>query len=326
VFNLEAAMASSEETPNETGSSCVYGESAILQPVFDEFASSLSCSLANNHITDYGASGLSNTLDLLKQYNVSHFGAGLCNSDAKKPLILSDNDIRIGLLSVCSDRKCVGDHLKNVCDGSLSILDKTVTQQIKSLKQIVDHVVLICHWGREFVHYPLPEDRVLAKSFIEAGASLIIGHHPHVLQGHEYYLGGLIIYSLGNFIFPSLSSPQILRWNSVERTSAIAIIQFSKSTFKLHSFSPTYLDESNRFFFLKNKRKVNIQKNITKWSTAFTSQNYKTFYDRKMRIMIIQRIAKGVLRNLFYPRREHFIMIYRFTKQLFLGRKYYINE
>jgi len=61
---------------------------------------------------------------------------------------------------------------------------------------------VLCHWGYEYEQFPLPAHRRLAHALIDAGATVVIGHHPHVIQGIEYYKGKMIAYSLGNFFFP----------------------------------------------------------------------------------------------------------------------------
>ncbi len=325
VFNLEASLASKEATPNDTGSSCVFGELSILEPLLAKFGSFLSCSLANNHITDYGMTSLENTLNLLKKNSVGHFGAGLTNIDALKPLILSKNGIDIGFLSVCSTRKCVGDHLKLMIGGPISLLDNSVPAQIRALKQKVDHVIVACHWGREFVHYPIPEDRTLAKSFIDAGASLVVGHHPHVLQGYEEYKNSLIFYSLGNFLFPPQRYPQILRWSKIERTGAIAIFNFSKSDINLKKILPVRLQKNNNLKLLNSKEKDQVNAKILEWSSAFTITKYCSFYDRKIRSMLLIRTMNGIFRNILHPRKKHFLMIYRHFRQLLAGRKYFVD-
>jgi len=76
-----------------------------------------------------------------------------------------------------------------------------IVEDIRAAKRRSDTLVVCMHWGQEHVHYPIPSQRRLAREMIAAGANLIIGHHPHVLQGMECVDGGLVAYSLGNFTF-----------------------------------------------------------------------------------------------------------------------------
>lgn len=80
-------------------------------------------------------------------------------------------------------------------------------QMIQELREKVDEICVLCHWGYEYERFPLPAHRRLAHVLIDAGATVIIGHHPHVIQGIEHYKGRMIAYSLGNFFLPLESYP-----------------------------------------------------------------------------------------------------------------------
>lgn len=83
-----------------------------------------------------------------------------------------------------------------------------VGEDVSALKKVVDVVIVNFHWGTERSHYPESYQVALAHSAIDAGADLVVGHHPHVLQGIERYKNGIIAYSLGNFIFGGNSRRQ----------------------------------------------------------------------------------------------------------------------
>ena len=72
-------------------------------------------------------------------------------------------------------------------------------EDVVELRKQVDCVVVSLHWGYEYVEYPSPRQQAFARKLVRAGAQMVIGHHPHVVQGVERYQGGLIAYSLGNF-------------------------------------------------------------------------------------------------------------------------------
>ena len=84
------------------------------------------------------------------------------------------------------------------------ILLKIILDQISRIRSLVDYIVLIFHWGLDNSSYPIPWQRRHAKEFIAAGADLIVGHHPHVLQGYEKIDNSWVFYSLGNFAFAPL--------------------------------------------------------------------------------------------------------------------------
>ena len=78
---------------------------------------------------------------------------------------------------------------------------KILVDEIKKLREQCDYLVVYVHWGIERSERPEDYQRSLGKQYIDAGADVVIGSHPHVLQGVEYYKGKPIVYSLGNFIF-----------------------------------------------------------------------------------------------------------------------------
>ncbi|OPY11895.1 MAG: Capsule biosynthesis protein CapA [Syntrophus sp. PtaB.Bin001] len=164
--------------------------------------------LANNHIMDFGPEALERTLALLKEKVIHAIGAGRTISQARQELILSCKGKRIAFLAFTSDEP----HVKAVIagpdtPGCASFSDfNEVLRRVRSAKSQADIVCVSLHWGYEFHSFPAPEQVALAHQIAEAGATYIIGHHPHVLQGVETFKKSLIMYSLGNFFFPSLLS------------------------------------------------------------------------------------------------------------------------
>lgn len=145
--------------------------------------------LANNHVWDYGQVGVEDTIAHLDEAGIYHVGGGVSAEDAKKPVILEMKGKRIGFLGYYFMEGNVGD-------------------DVSALKKAVDVVVVNFHWGTERSHYPESYQVALAHRAIDAGADLVVGHHPHVLQGIERYKNGIIAYSLGNFIFGGNSRRQ----------------------------------------------------------------------------------------------------------------------
>lgn len=145
--------------------------------------------LANNHVWDYGLQGIKDTFAYLDDAGIKHVGAGETTEEAKKPVIIELKGRRIGFLGYFWD------------DGNLE-------EEVSVLKQKVDVVVVNFHWGIEGSNYPEHYQVYMAHRAVDAGADLVIGHHPHVLQGMEKYNNGIIAYSLGNFIFGGNSRRQ----------------------------------------------------------------------------------------------------------------------
>ena len=160
--------------------------------------------LANNHILDYGREGLLSTFKILDSLNIHYCGAGENDKAAEEGCIIESGDWRIGFLAYsltypddfwATSRSC----------GTAFPRPKAMERRIQSMKQETDLIVVSFHWGGELMRFPKEYQRTYAHRAIDSGADLIIGHHPHVLQGVEIYRGKLIAYSLGNFVFGSYS-------------------------------------------------------------------------------------------------------------------------
>jgi poly-gamma-glutamate capsule biosynthesis protein CapA/YwtB (metallophosphatase superfamily) len=157
-------------------------------------------SLANNHMFDYGWEGFKQTRELLGKAEIAYLGAGKGLDEATKPLILEVKGLKIGLLAyswgfvqtTCATESSFG------C-APLDI--KLMTEQIGKLKNQVDAVIVMPHWGYCEYLFPTPEQVEMGKLLVKAGATAVIGHHSHVIQGLTKEGNSLIAYSLGNFAF-----------------------------------------------------------------------------------------------------------------------------
>lgn len=144
--------------------------------------------LSNNHIYDYGAKGFSDTIETLKNYNIDYFGEG-------HKWIKEVNGIKFGFLGY---------------QGwvySKELVNK-ITKDTEALKAEADVIIISFHWGEEGSYTPNATQTKLAHFAIDSGADLVVGHHPHVIQGIEEYKGRYINYSLGNFCFGGNSNPK----------------------------------------------------------------------------------------------------------------------
>ncbi len=154
--------------------------------------------LANNHAMDYQAAGLDDTIKTLDQAGIRHVGAGRTIEEARRPEILDVKGQRIAYLGYYDGEfQAAGEGVA----GTNSRQNDRVAADIKAIRSQVDWVVVNYHWGEELAKYPGDYQMDLARFTIDQGADLVVGHHPHVLQGAEIYKGRPIVYSLGNFIF-----------------------------------------------------------------------------------------------------------------------------
>jgi len=152
-------------------------------------------SLANNHIMDYGTQGLESTLSSLDKRAFKACGAGKHFLDARSPIVIRDDGVQIGVIACCEAQFGVAQRSK----AGVAEFGPWVYQAIRDLQKIVDAVIVSVHASVEDSPWPSPFIRELCRSFIDAGASVVHGHHAHVPQGHEEYGEGLIFYGMGNF-------------------------------------------------------------------------------------------------------------------------------
>lgn len=185
IVNLECVLTTSEDRVEKTFN--LKGEPEYVEIMTG--SSVEACSMGNNHTYDYGESGFQETKDVLEN-------AGITYAYTQQTGMFTTQDgVKVGivsssLLSQSSERT---DMLK---------------EGIQNLrKEGAEVVIACCHWGIEKEYYPTDYQQTTAHDLIDAGADLVIGNHPHVLQGVEEYNGKLILYSLGNFCFGGNKNP-----------------------------------------------------------------------------------------------------------------------
>ncbi len=158
-------------------------------------------SLANNHILDFGSVGLEDTISVLDEVGILRPGAGANNAEAYAPRVLVlDNEIRVAFVSasaIIPGGFSAGAERPGIADAKWAI--PRVLAAVRAAASGNDVVVVSIHWGVERATCPSQDQRGLAQQLIEAGANLILGHHPHVLQPIETFDRTVIAYSLGNF-------------------------------------------------------------------------------------------------------------------------------
>jgi poly-gamma-glutamate capsule biosynthesis protein CapA/YwtB (metallophosphatase superfamily) len=154
--------------------------------------------LANNHAMDYQASGLFETMETLDRAGIHYIGAGRDIAEARRPEIMEVKGQRIAFLGYYdADFHAAGEGIP----GTNPTHNDRIAEDIRAIRNQVDWIVVNYHWGEEKSSYPGDWQVKLAHFTIDQGADLVVGHHPHVLQGAEIYKGRPIAYSLGNFIF-----------------------------------------------------------------------------------------------------------------------------
>ena len=155
--------------------------------------------LGNNHTADYGVVGVQDTLAALDDVGLLYSGAGMDEAAARAPAIVEVAGLRIAFLSYTD--QLVNTFASSYGAGVAYADAASITEDVGAARLVADVVVVSIHSGLEYVDEPTAVQQELAHAAIDAGALLVLGHHPHTLQRLEEYGGGLIAYSLGNFIF-----------------------------------------------------------------------------------------------------------------------------
>lgn len=159
-------------------------------------------STANNHALDAEGDGLADTKEALWRAGVGAVGTGMDLEDARRPFIVERNGIRVGFLGYSQFVNGGTSNFAQPSRPGVAPLDPfLIEEDIRRLRDQVDYVVLSFHWNIENSQETHPKAREFAHRMVDAGADIILGHHPHVPRGVETYKGKVIFYSFGNLIF-----------------------------------------------------------------------------------------------------------------------------
>lgn len=161
-------------------------------------------SLANNHTMDYGPDALMDTLDFLHSFNTGAIGAGKNIYDARSPYYIQVKNTLVAFLAyseIVPYSYGATQYSPGISVASMDYKRNYFCEDIKKAKENADIVVIYFHWGEERSFYADRIQKDFARRAVDMGADLVIGTHPHVIQGMERYKNGLIAYSLGNFVF-----------------------------------------------------------------------------------------------------------------------------
>lgn len=168
-------------------------------------------SVANNHALDFGMNAFCDTLDTLKQAEISCIGGGYNITEASAPATCEVNGQTFAVFAATRVSPSYDWYATDSQPGMFQTYDPSMLNAaIAEADGQYDHVIVFVHWGIERNEYPEDYQRSLAKGYIDAGADLVLGCHPHILQGFEYYKDVPIVYSLGNYLFGSREGDTLL--------------------------------------------------------------------------------------------------------------------
>jgi poly-gamma-glutamate synthesis protein (capsule biosynthesis protein) len=208
VGNLESTL-SDDGVPQQPGDDSFAADPAVVGALaaagFDVL------SLANNHTGDYGDGALRDTMRRLDHSPLRRVGAGVDAEAAWRPVVLTRDGIRIGFVAfnaigetprATASQPGAAEVRMRPRTGPLDRGDlKRLTSTIEELTERADIVIGLPHWGDQYVNTPVPDQRRVGRAMLDAGADIVVGGHPHWVQGIQTHRGGLVVHSLGNFVF-----------------------------------------------------------------------------------------------------------------------------
>ncbi len=170
--------------------------------------------MANNHSFDWGREALEDTINILRENDILPVGAGMNYLEANSSAIKNVAGAKVAFLAyenIEPNSKYV-EATKDLAGKSSFNLER-VKNEISAIKQlkIADMAIVSMHWGEEYQLRSNKKQQKIGRALVEAGADIIIGHHPHVIQEIERYKNGWIAYSLGNFIFDQNFSEETMK-------------------------------------------------------------------------------------------------------------------
>lgn len=169
-------------------------------------------SVANNHIGDWNREAMEDTFRILGENNILYPGGGANKQEAHSAKIKEVNGVRFGFLAYTYPLSISG-YMK-ATDTRAGVTDfnvENMTEDIKRAKEVVDIVIVSFHYGPEYSKTESASQRAWSRAAVDAGAKIVVGHHPHVTQRVEQYNDGYIAYSLGNFIFDQFFSEETMK-------------------------------------------------------------------------------------------------------------------
>ena len=213
--------------------------------------------LANNHVYDYGKDAFLDMLDAFDGYKIPHIGAGRNLKEAKEPYFLTLGNYKFAFVAATrAEKNVMTPQATSTAPGTFWCYDPAeMIDLIKDLKNQVDFVIPVIHFGRENSHELEQAQMDSARAYIDAGAAMVVGHHAHNLQGVEIYQGKPIIYNLGNFLF-----------NYVDTDTALFQVKMDQDGKMEYYILPAFQTNCQTILLDEGAKKQQIINDINSWS------------------------------------------------------------
>lgn len=193
--------------------------------------------LANNHTPNYGAAGILDTLKYLDAAGIAHIGAGKDLAQADQAVYIEKNGIKFAFLGYNDSDVVPPSYGAAAGHAGTNIMSvEKVQRDVKLARQHADIVIVSMHSGIEYTPGPDNSQKNFAHAAIDAGANMVIGHHPHVIQTIEQYKGKYIFYSLGNFVFDQAFSKEVQEGMTLK-------ITFDKTGPQKVEYNPVWIED-----------------------------------------------------------------------------------
>jgi poly-gamma-glutamate synthesis protein (capsule biosynthesis protein) len=232
--NLECTHSPLDMRQRDYHSVQMRGEARLLEALPE--ANFKVLNVANNHSMQHGKSPFTDTVAMLERLGIGCCGeAADPNATSSRPLIVEKNGLRIGFLGYSLRPRQYFDHAPMYAEGHAD----NMIRDVADLRRETDVVVVSVHWGEEFIQEPAPSEIQLARRLVDAGATLVVGHHPHVLRGVERYRDGCIAYSLGNFVCDMV-------WDDTLRTTLVLECELTAAGVRDVRLVPFFINDEYR--------------------------------------------------------------------------------
>lgn len=209
-------------------------------------------SLANNHTPNFGREGLADTLRYLNKQGIAHVGAGIDGVEAAKPAFITVKEITFAFLAYNDHDVVPASYEAGLDHAGTALMDiEAMTNAVYAAQQYADIVIVSMHSGNEYEPAPNDSQTAFAHAAIDAGAEMIIGHHPHVVQTAEVYRGKYIFYSIGNFIFDQM-------WSQETREGLVLKATFTKTGLSSLSYHPVLIEDYAQPRFLEPEEALGV--------------------------------------------------------------------
>ena len=236
IANVESPLSNDESEPVIDKDVYIIGRPSAIEGIKNSGIDL--ASLANNHIMDYTGPALKDTLEALDGAGVKHAGAGMTESEAETPAELEIDGVSIAFFSwtdIVPDYFLAFGDEPGVVSARMNMAD--ACKRVREAKATHDIVIVSMHWGVEYEDYITDYlQSEPAHQLVDAGADVIVGNHPHVMEGIEFYKGALIAYAHGNCVF----------WQKYDHTHESILVDFDMTEHGIENVvvTPLYLDDT----------------------------------------------------------------------------------